>query len=133
MIIGIGTDLLDIARVRSILEQPAGERFLQRVLTPAERELAAARRGRLAEFTAGRFAAKEAVVKALGCGIGKEVGLHDIEVLPDAKGKPHCRLSEAALQRLAEGGTDVRGLIVHLSITHSDTAAMAYAMAERRG
>ncbi|MGF7033921.1 holo-[acyl-carrier protein] synthase [Paenibacillus mucilaginosus] len=132
MIIGIGTDLLDIARVQAILEQPSGERFLQRVLTPAERELAAGRGGRLAEFTAGRFAAKEAVVKALGCGIGREVGFGDIEVLPDAKGKPHCRLSEASLGRLAAGGTDVRGLIVHLSITHSDTAAMAYAMAELR-
>ncbi|UUZ82960.1 holo-ACP synthase [Paenibacillus sp. P26] len=66
MIIGVGTDLLEIARVRSILERPSGDRFLQRVLTEKERELATAKQGRLAEFTAGRFAAKEAVVKALG-------------------------------------------------------------------
>lgn len=129
MIIGIGTDLLDIARVRAILEQPAGDRFMARVLTAQELQLAEARRGRQAEFVAGRFAAKEAVVKALGCGIGKEVSFRDMEVLPDAKGRPVVRLTSAALERLALDGDR---LTVHLSITHSDTAAMAYAMAELR-
>lgn len=134
MIIGIGTDLLEIARVRSILEQRTGARFLERVLTPRERELAQARKGRLAEFTAGRFAAKEAVTKALGCGIGKQVSLQDIEVLPDEKGKPICRLSNAAWARLYPAGSEPSAaeLVIHLSITHSESAAMAYAVVERR-
>lgn len=141
MIIGIGTDLLEIARMKAILAQPSGERFLQRVLTEKERELASEKRGRLAEFAAGRFAAKEAVVKALGCGIGKEVTFRDVEVLPDAKGKPLCRVSAAAWERLvrsagqealcAEGGSPER-LHIHLSITHTETMAMAYAVVEQR-
>lgn len=127
MIIGVGTDLLEIARVRSILEQPSGDRFLQRVLTEKERELATAKQGRLAEFTAGRFAAKEAVVKALGCGIGKEVSFRDVEVLPDPKGRPVVRIAPEALGRLS---LDPDRLQIHLSITHSETSAMAYALAE---
>lgn len=126
MIAGVGIDLLDIGRVRKLLAQPHGERFVERVLTPQERELAAKRGGRLAEFVAGRFAAKEAIVKALGCGIGREVGFQDICVLPDKKGKPECRLTEAAWMRLGR----MEPLNLHLSITHSDTTAGAYAVAE---
>ncbi|MCS7459020.1 holo-ACP synthase [Paenibacillus doosanensis] len=129
MIIGIGTDLLDIGRVKNIVDGSSGQRFIERVLTPAERDLADARKGRLAEFVAGRFAAKEAVSKALGCGIGKLVSLQDIEVLPDDAGKPLCRLSEEAWLRL---GMEAGAAVIHLSITHTDTAAMAYAIAERR-
>ncbi|MBP1157551.1 MULTISPECIES: holo-ACP synthase [unclassified Paenibacillus] len=136
MIIGIGTDLLDIARVRKILEQSAGSRFLERVLTSRERELAASRQGRLAEFTAGRFAAKEAVVKAIGCGIGKEISFQDLEILPDRKGKPLCSLSEAAMKRLSTEGilpaVESGSIAIHLSITHTETMAMAYAIVERR-
>ncbi len=129
MIIGIGTDLLDIARVKGILESTAGERFMQRALTEAERQLAAQRKGRLAEFVSGRFAAKEAVSKALGCGIGKQVSLQDIEVLPDPLGKPVCRVSEEALRRL-QLPPDTR---IHLSITHTESSAMAYAIVEAAG
>jgi holo-[acyl-carrier protein] synthase len=127
MIAGVGIDLLDIDRVKKLLEQSHGERFVERVLTPEERELAARRgRGRLAEFVAGRFAAKEAVVKALGCGIGREVGFQDICILPDGCGKPECRLSGAAWERLGRA----QPLRLHLSITHSATTAGAYAVAE---
>lgn len=127
MIIGIGVDLLEIERVKRLLEQPHGERFLERVLTPRERELAMRRVGRLAEFVSGRFCAKEAVVKALGCGIGREVGFRDIEIAPDAAGKPECRLSDDAWKRLGFP-YPVR---LHVSITHSATTAAAYAIAER--
>ncbi|MEF3306729.1 holo-ACP synthase [Paenibacillus sp. GYB003] len=130
MIAGVGIDLLDIERVRRLLEQPHGARFVERVLTPEERELAGRRgRARLAEFVAGRFAAKEAVVKALGCGIGREVGFQDIRILPDDCGKPECRLSDAAWVRLGRS----RPLRLHLSITHSATTAGAYAVAETEG
>ncbi|SDO67827.1 holo-[acyl-carrier-protein] synthase [Paenibacillus sp. yr247] len=127
MIIGIGTDLVEIARLRKILEGSTGERFLERILTPSERELAHRRRGRLAEFASGRFAAKEAIVKAIGCGIGKQIGFQDVEVLPDELGKPICRVSEDALQRAGLRGSHN----IHISITHTESMAAAYAIAEQ--
>ncbi|WNR46965.1 holo-ACP synthase [Paenibacillus roseipurpureus] len=127
MIIGVGTDLVEIARLRKMIEGTSGDRFLERILTPGERELAEKRRGRLAEFVAGRFAAKEAIVKAIGCGIGKQIGFQDIEVLPDALGKPVCTVKEEALLR-----ADLEGnLRLHISITHTDTMAAAYAIVEQ--
>lgn len=128
MIFGIGTDLTEIGRVKRLLGLPEGERFMERVLTPAERELAVERKGRLAEFVAGRFAAKEAIVKALGCGIGAACGFQDIEVLPDAAGRPVAALSEGALERLGLAAGSVR---IHLSITHTAELAAAYAVAEQ--
>lgn len=128
MIAGVGIDLLEIERIRKLLGQPHGERFVERVLTPEERELAARRGGRLAEFVAGRFAAKEAVVKALGCGIGREVGFQDIAIVPDERGKPECRLSAAAWARLGKEAPSS----IHLSITHSATMAGAYAIVEAK-
>lgn len=150
--------MLDLDRVRKLLMQTAGERFIERVLTPAERELLERRLGatiaetlaalrnagpsgqasgaasgippkmaRLTEFVAGRFSAKEAVVKALGCGVGKAVGFQDIEVLPDPLGKPNVRLSPAAAERLSLDAS----CRIHLSITHSRDTAGAYAVAER--
>ncbi|NOU93535.1 holo-[acyl-carrier-protein] synthase [Paenibacillus sp. LMG 31456] len=127
MIIGVGTDLLEIARVKAIIESNAGERFIARVLTPAERELASQRQGRLVEFVAGRFAAKEAVSKALGCGIGKQVSLQDIEVIPGSLGKPLCQVSQEALERLQ---LKPKEIVIHLSITHTKDMAMAYAVVE---
>ena len=100
MIRGIGMDLVEISRVKSFMEGQSGGRFVSRVLTPAEQGLVSERQGRAAEFVAGRFAAKEAVVKALGTGIGATVGLQDIEVLPDLSGRPIVVLSSGALERL---------------------------------
>jgi holo-[acyl-carrier protein] synthase len=126
LIIGIGTDLVEISRVRRFLERDSGRRFMERVLTPAELELATNRQGRLAEFVAGRFAAKEAVVKALGTGIGGITGFHDVEVLPCEGGRPTVVLSEAAMERLGLN----RGTRIHLSITHTSEMAAAYAVVE---
>jgi holo-[acyl-carrier protein] synthase len=127
MIVGIGTDLVEISRMRKALEQSTGSRFLERILTPRERELALKRKGRLAEFAAGRFAAKEAIVKALGCGIGKQIGFQDVEVLPDALGKPECRIVDEAITRAGHGNS----IRIHISITHTESMASAYAIAER--
>jgi len=129
MIIGVGHDLVEIERVRRLLEQGTGDRFLQRVLTQAEYERAQLKDGKLAEFTAGRFAAKEAVVKALGCGIGATMGFADIEILPDRAGKPCCALSQESLERLGMSG---QKLTVHVSITHERSIASAFAVAEMR-
>jgi holo-[acyl-carrier protein] synthase len=147
VIIGIGNDLVELERVRRILLPPIGERFIRRVLTPRELQYIETRIGaplyewfivegdrgqnpgrmhRVVEFTAGRFAAKEAVVKALGCGIGKEVGFQDITILPNELGRPICVLSEAARQRL-----QLHGMVrIHVSITHTEQLAAAYAVVE---
>lgn len=127
MIIGVGTDLVEILRVKRFIESASGQRFMERVLTPQERAIAAERRGRLAEFVAGRFAAKEAVVKALGTGIGAVTGFQDLEVLPHASGRPEVTLSDCALKRLGYAEDMLR---LHLSITHVQDFAMAYAVAE---
>lgn len=129
MIAGIGIDLLDIPRVEKLWHRGMGGRFIERVLTAGERELLQGRRKRIVEFVAGRFAAKEAVAKALGYGIGKQIGFHDIEILPDEAGKPECRLSEAACRKLEEAGY-IPPLRIHLSITHSESLAGAYAVVE---
>lgn len=127
MILGTGIDIVEIARIRKLLDATVGSRFLQRVLTEEERRLAHGNERRIAEFTAGRFAAKEAVVKALGCGIGQEVGFQDISILPDAWGKPECALSGDALQRL-RWKHEIR---LHLSISHSEQFAVANAIVEK--
>ncbi len=127
MITGIGMDLVEIDRIRRMLEGQAGSRFMERVLTERERELARGKGGRLAEFVAGRFAAKEAAVKALGCGIGAKAGFQDVEIVPGEDGRPLCKLSAAARERLGEGEL----LRLHVTITHTGQLAAAYAVAER--
>ncbi|MBN2982049.1 holo-ACP synthase [Cohnella algarum] len=130
MIVGIGLDLVELQRMEGILAGQAGERFVARVLTDAEQErYRALPQRRAVEFAAGRFAVKEAVVKALGCGIGAAVGFRDIEVLPDAGGKPVCSVSARAWERL---GLAAGERIVHVAITHERSTAAATAIVEDR-
>lgn len=131
---GIGHDLELLDRVRSIITGKSGGRFIERVLTPAEREHAVSTFGprvsdRWIEFTAGRFAAKEAVAKALGCGIGGMLGFQDIEILPAPGGKPACRLSRSAIERLR---LDSDRFVIHVTISHTRTMVSAVAIAEER-
>lgn len=128
VIYGIGHDVLEIGRVAGIAEGSLGDRFARRILTGQERVLAAGKGAKTAEFTAGRFSAKEAVVKALGCGIGQMVGFQDIEILPDALGKPVAILSAEAWDRL---GLPEQEYVIHLTITHSRGLASAFAVVER--
>lgn len=86
MITGIGTDVCRIGRIEAVLEK-FGPKFLERILTPKERE------GHWgARQLARRWAMKEAVAKATGHGIGAELSFQDIEIMRDAKGKPVCRV-----------------------------------------
>jgi holo-[acyl-carrier protein] synthase len=131
MIVGVGIDMVELERVGRIMDKPhgGGLRFADKVLTAGERERWAALPSRRAlEFLAGRFAAKEAVVKALGCGIGAVAGFRDIEILPDAMGKPVCLLSDKAWSSLGAAGADH---CIHLAITHERTMAAATAVVER--
>jgi len=120
--------MLEIGRMRRLLESKAAKRFLERILTIAERDMAIAHKARLAEYVAGRFAAKEAIVKAFGCGIGQLVGFQDIAVLPDSLGKPLCSLSPNSLSRLGYAANELR---VHLSISHTMNIAAAYVVVEQ--
>ncbi len=111
----VGIDLIEIERVAKVLGKHP-ERFIQRVYTPAE---AAFCRGRVPELAA-RFAAKEAVMKALGTG-ARSVAWRDIEVLPDRRGKPLLYLYGGARRRADAIGLEA----IDLSLTHLASFAMA--------
>lgn len=130
MIYGIGHDVLEIKRIEKLLSERIGQPFMQRVLTSKEYTLAQSRGPKLVEFTAGRFAAKEAIVKAFGCGIGAVIGFGDIEILPDALGKPEVHLSEQTWEKLNLPGQP-QDYNIHLSITHQKDLASAFAVVER--
>lgn len=117
MIRGVGTDVIGLARIQKALESP---RFFERVYTPAEREgMLSLCHERKIERAAGLFAAKEAVAKALGVGF-THFGFSDIEILPDAAGRPVATLYGNARR---EGR-------VHVSIAHDSGVATAFAVWE---
>ena len=116
-----GIDIIEIARVRAVLDRH-GERFLRRVFTEDEVRHC---RGRVPELAA-RFAAKEAVMKALGTGV-RGVGWRDIEVLPNRQGKPLVFLYQRGAGRAER--IELRGL--DISLTHSKEFAMASVVGER--
>ncbi|MFS0859104.1 holo-ACP synthase [Paenibacillus taichungensis] len=132
MIYGIGNDVLEIGRMRKLLSGRHAEAFMKRILTHAEREIADQRGKRMEEFVSGRFAAKEAVSKAFGCGIGNMMSFTDIEVLPDAKGRPVATLSDEAWERL-QLPYGKQQYNIHLSITHQTELAAAFAIVEQMG
>ena len=113
--LAIGIDMIAIPRVQAVIERHSG-RFLRRVYTPEE---VAFCRGRVPELAA-RFAAKEAVMKALGTGI-RGVAWREIEVLPDRRGKPLVYLYGRAKERAGKIG--LRALDV--SLTHEGGFAVA--------
>lgn len=118
----VGIDIIEIERIRRVLDR-WGDRFLKRIYTPQERE----RYGHRVQELAARFAAKEATMKALGTGI-RGVRWRDIEVLPNARGKPILTLHETALRRATLLG------LTHFSVslTHSRGDAVAVVIAARR-
>jgi holo-[acyl-carrier protein] synthase len=124
MIIGIGLDLVEAARV-AMAAQRFDDKFLQRVFTPDEVAYCL-KKAVPAMHLAGRFAAKEACVKALGCGIGSQAGWREMEVVRDENGKPTIRLSGAAA-RLAESMGVAN---IFLSITHTENHASAVVVLE---
>ncbi|MEQ9042639.1 MAG: holo-ACP synthase [Alphaproteobacteria bacterium] len=101
MIIGYGSDLIDIRRIEHTLER-FGDRFTHRLFTEVERQKASRRPLTLAATYAKRFAAKEACSKALGTGLRKGVFWRDMGVVNDASGKPTIRLTGGAARRMEE-------------------------------
>lgn len=117
MIYGLGVDLVEIDRIKTITEnQP---KFVKRILSQDEyvHYTQLSHPQRRIEFLAGRFAVKEAFSKALGTGIGKEVAFNDIHCANDEKGKPYILFD---------------GFIVHVSITHTAHYAMSQVILEQK-
>ena len=123
-IISHGIDLVSIARVQAMLDDH-GERFAERCFTAAERAYAEAGGMQRGQRFAARFAAKEAVMKALGTGWAQGVAWQDIEVLRDEKGVPVVRLAGRAAEVASERGIGAW----HLSLSHTTDLAMASAIA----
>lgn len=124
-VFGIGIDIIEISRIEETIGRH-GERFLHKILTEGERAYCLAQK-KPATHIAARFAAKEAVSKAFGTGIGAELGWLDVEVLRKAGGAPEIRLTgagEAFAKR--EGIGEIK-----ISISHARDYAVAKAMAFR--
>lgn len=128
MIVGIGSDLVDIRRIEKSIERH-GERFIKRIFTAAEQERAEGRRGRLASY-AKRFAAKEACAKALGCGIAEGVFWTDMGVVNLPGGRPAMELTGGAARRLAAIMPAGHRAVVHLTITDDFPLAQAFVIIE---
>ncbi|MBM3599368.1 MAG: holo-ACP synthase [Alphaproteobacteria bacterium] len=124
MIVGIGSDLIDIRRVERTLER-FGERFVQRIFTETERGKSDRRANRAASY-AKRFAAKEACSKALGTGFRRGVFWRDMGVVNLPSGKPTMKLTGGAARRLAE--LTPPGMIAQLDLTITDDHPLAQAI-----
>jgi holo-[acyl-carrier protein] synthase len=128
VIIGLGSDLIDIRRVEKTLER-YGERFLNRVFTDIERKKSDRRAARAASY-AKRFAAKEACAKALGTGLRKGVFWRDMGVVNLPGGQPTMQLTGGALARLQSITPPGLTPRIHLTITDDYPLAQAFVVVE---
>jgi holo-[acyl-carrier protein] synthase len=120
MILGIGTDIVKVARMQTNLDRH-GERFARRILAPAELKDFLCHK-RQAHFLARRFAAKEALVKALGTGFRDGIRLSDIRVDHDGLGKPGMKFEGKTAVLLSEMGVSLS----HISLADEDDYAVAF-------
>ena len=125
MILGTGIDIIEVERIKASYER-FGERFLQRILRPAEIAYCLSHK-EPAPFLAARFAAKEAISKAFGTGIGAQLGWQDMEVFRKPSGEPYVVLHDGGLRLLQERGAR----LVHLSLSHTANHATAMAILEQ--
>jgi holo-[acyl-carrier protein] synthase len=121
-VLGIGVDIVETTRIEASIGK-FGDRFLQRVFTEGEREYCSAMPFPARHYAA-RFAAKEAVSKAFGTGIGRQLGWRDIEVKRKESGEPYILLHSAA----AELAARLRVVASLISLSHSDHYAVANAV-----
>jgi holo-[acyl-carrier protein] synthase len=119
MILRTGVDLIEISRIEEVINRH-GKRYLERIYTPAELEQC----GRSTESLAGRFAAKEAVVKALGSGIG-DVTWQEIEILGNEQNAPTLALSGAAEEMALALGLKTWSVSISHSLSHAIALAVA--------
>lgn len=130
MIIGIGSDLIDIRRIEKTLER-YGERFIQRLYTDIEQRKSEGRKNRAASY-AKRFAAKEACAKALGTGFRRSVFWRDLGVVNLPGGKPSMVLTNGALRRLTEITPPGHEAVIDLTITDDFPLAQAIVIISAR-
>lgn len=123
MIIGVGVDITDIKRMAKSIESEA---FQNKVFSPDELKICVEFK-RKAECLAGKFAAKEAFMKAIGMGIRQEIWFTQIEVLNRETGQPYLRLNGEAERCLK----DLQATGIHISISHSEDNAVAVVILER--
>ena len=128
MIIGIGSDICAISRIREVLDRH-DQRFIDRVFTNAEQEKAAAQDDPAATY-AKRWAAKEACSKALGSGIANDVYLKDIGVVNGEGGVPTLALTGGAAEMLSRIMPDGRMVKLHLSLSDDGDYAQAFVIIE---
>ena len=128
MIIGLGSDLIDIRRIEKSLDR-FGDRFIQRIFTDVEQAKSERRRERAASY-AKRFAAKEACSKALGTGLSNGVFWRDMGVVNLPSGKPTLKLTNGALKRLNSMMPDGMEPSIHLTITDDFPLAQAFVIIE---
>jgi holo-[acyl-carrier protein] synthase len=124
MILGVGIDIVEVSRIRSSYER-FGQRFAERILLPPEIAYCLSHKDP-APFLAVRFAAKEAISKAFGTGIGRHLGWHDLEIERRESGEPFVTLHEKAklLLEFRRGGK------LHISLSHTTEHATAVAILE---
>jgi holo-[acyl-carrier protein] synthase len=123
-ILGLGTDIVECLRIAQMIERHA-ELFITRVYTPHEIEYCSARKAATQHY-AGRWAAKEAVLKTLGTGWQRGIGWRDIEIRNDRHGAPTVVLYGGARDVMEQAGIQQ----IHITISHCRCHAVAYAVAE---
>jgi holo-[acyl-carrier protein] synthase len=129
-IVGTGVDLTEVARIRTALDDElTGARFRDRVFTAAEQTYCDGRGAGRYESYAARFAAKEALAKALGCGFGRDLGWLDVEIAREPDGRPIVRLSG----RGAATASAARVARVHVALSHTRDVAIAQIVLEADG
>ena len=126
MVIGIGIDIVEVGRISKALQ--GGDEMANRVFTEKEREYCRARKNQFQHF-AGRFAAKEAALKALGTGWSEGIRWKDVEVVPDELGKPLLNFRRRAKEFLDGSGAKQ----AYVTITHANDYAVAAVVLDSDG
>ena len=124
MIVGLGNDIVEVARIENMLSRHS-QRFLDRVFTPLEQNYCLTKKEPSIHLAA-RFAAKEASAKALGLGLGRTLSWKDLEICNHPSGSPFVVLSPGATHTLAQRWT---GLHIHLSLSDQPCYVQAFAVA----
>lgn len=129
MIIGIGTDIVDIPKIEKIYNR-YGARFLNRLFTKAEQDYCNSSKPLMIARYAKRFAAKEACLKAVGTGRRDKISWHDIEVTNDDLGKPSINLTGRSLELINLKLADGLEPKIHISLSDSEKIAQAFVIIE---
>lgn len=127
MIVGVGTDLVEISRLEKAITRH-GDRFVQRIFSPEEQKTCTTKANQPSCF-AKRFAAKEAFVKALGTGMREGIWFRDIVVSNDSLGKPLLHISGESRKRMQTFGP----MAIHLSLSDDGNFALAFVVLETHG